>query len=380
MSESDKPMTDEDILAASVAMLNARNISQEKIAELLGISSQSKVSRLLAISRDFLEFEPRPVWKRLPPTEDEDLRIQAATFPDREKFEKAIRKLARSRGLVEPTSITVVHASDDRKNNEFGRRAAGQAAKLIEQSRYCGVAWGTTMKSLIDGLKSQQARTDLTFVPIAGQPLNSHEPGSSPSALAKNLSRVFGIESDNQLSLHGVPARIPKDMAADEDTIRDFIEHCDHYCKIFGTRRKPEDGLMNNVDMILSGIGDAVSSRDDPWYIDIEKMEGGELLGKIAQGNIGGIWLPMDRENDDHIRAVKEINDRSLGITDSQLEACADGARNGDATGVVVLAKEPQKADIFLSTVGLVNHYILSKALVDKVFERLEKSGQIQSG
>ncbi|MBT8098549.1 MAG: hypothetical protein KJO82_02300, partial [Gammaproteobacteria bacterium] len=307
-------LTDEQIQAVAVATLSARGDSQEKIRQLLGISSQSKVSRLLKNSKQLVEFrvETTPVWKKK--LSDGDLsRIEAATFVRRDEFENKIRELARARGQVVPESIKIVHASGARDSDEFGREAAKPTASLIERAHYCAVAWGTTLDSLISALGAQRKRSDLTFVPISGQPLNSHEPGSSPSGLARRLSEIFDIPRGDQLSLHGVPARIPKDMAEDAGTIKNFVEHCDEYLEIFGSRDSPDDGLMNKVDMILSGIGDPHSSKADAWYKDFIKMEGGELPDGTAQGNIGGIWLPMDSADDNQKDTVVEINDRSIG-------------------------------------------------------------------
>ena len=365
-------LTHEQIQAVAVATLTARGDSQEKIKQLLGISSQSKVSRLLKNSKNLVEFhvEPVPVWKHTL-SNDELSRIEAATFVRRDEFENKIRELARARGQVVPESIKIVHASGARDSDEFGREAARPTARLIERAHYCAVAWGTTLDSLISGLGARRKRTDLTFVPIAGQPLNSHEPGSSPSGLARRLSEIFGIARKDQLSLHGVPARIPKGMAEEAEIIKGFVDHCDEYQNIFGTRADPDTGLMNKVDMILSGIGDPTSSKKDAWYFDFIKMEGGELPDGTAQGNIGGIWLPMDGANDDQKDTVAEINRRSLGISIEQFRRCATRANDENLPGVVVLAKEPAKAEILLSTVGMVNHFILSKELADAALNKL---------
>ncbi len=368
------PLDDEDIQAIAVALLTARGESQEKIRQLLGISSQPKVSRLLRESKNLVTYhvEPVPVWKR-PVSETEKARIEAATFVERDDFEKKIRELARTRGKVVPESIKILHASGSGDSDPFGREAARPVASLIERAHYCAVAWGTTLDSLISGLSAQKKRDDLTFVPISGQPLNSHEPGSSPSGLTRRLSEIYGIPRSKQLSLHGVPARVPKDMEEEKsaDFIKDFIEHCDEYCEIFGTRENSDDALIDKVDMILSGIGDPTSSRQDAWYVDFIKLEGGELPDGTAQGNIGGIWLPTDDANEAKKETVEGINRRSLGISIDHFMHCAHRSNDEGVPGVVVLAKEAEKAEILLSTVGMVNHYIISRDLADAALNKL---------
>ena len=72
---------------------------------------------------------------------------------------------------------------------------------------------------------------------------------------------------DQALSLRGVQARIPRSVATldGEGIARKLVAFSQHYKKIF-VGDGDERPLIENVGMILTGIGDVSTSKDDPWF------------------------------------------------------------------------------------------------------------------
>ena len=129
--------------------------------------------------------------------------------------------------------------------------------------------------------------------------------------------------------------------------------------------------------MILTGLGNVdTSKRDiagisDPWYTETEEAEGVNVLD-LAVGNIGGVWIAKNEISDGDKERVAKVNERWLGAQYGDFRGCA---LNADLLqrrpGVVVVAVEPDKADIVLETLHLINVLIVSRLLADELAGRL---------
>ncbi len=205
-------------------------------------------------------------------------------------------------------------------------------------------------------------RKGLKFVPVAGEPLEIPVGGVSPTRAAQLLAEKFVDDQDTgYYVLNGVASRIPKRMEANANIIREFVSGFKDYGIIFDG----DSPLMANVDMIITGIGNALSSRDDPWFNETKNLEGIDDLEAFAVGNIGGVLLPKDRYNPEHCNRVDEINGRWLGIQKDHFQKAAERA----APGVVLVAVEPEKAPIVAQAIGMVNHLIIDQQLANALID-----------
>ena len=126
--------------------------------------------------------------------------------------------------------------------------------------------------------------------------------------------------------------------------------------------------------MILTGIGNVDTSQrnigvgTDPWYTETVEAEEPNVLD-LAVGNIGGVWIAKNEISEADKERVAKVNDRWLGAQYDHFKGCA---LNADP-GVVVVAAEPDKADIVLETLHLINVLIVSRQLADELARRLLK-------
>lgn len=260
----------------------------------------------------------------------------------------------------------------------FGMSAAGIVASYIDEVDMCCVAWGRTIAATVDYMPNSPSEENKNkqFIPIAGEPTN-HEPnGVAPSDAARRLSLAW--PDSTSLSLRGVPARIPKSVY-DQDGARELIRYSNHYQRIFGASDPDETPLIAEVPMILTGLGNVgTSERDiagvsDPWYTETVEAEGPDVLD-LAVGNIGGVWIAKNEISNEDKERVAKVNERWLGAQYGDFRGCALNADlQQRSPGVVVVAVEPDKADIVLEALHLINVLIVSRQLADELADRLLK-------
>jgi DNA-binding transcriptional regulator LsrR (DeoR family) len=362
-------------------------LTQQQIAEKAGLGTQAQVSRLLAEAREhkvLREVFQFPV--DLP--EDERQQVANSFYGRHGELEDALEQRARDlRRRAEGGSpfkrLHVVAApgidnETDEKAREralqtFGLGAAEIVADYIDVAQTCCVAWGKTIAATVRHVRTKSGKyPEKTFFPIAGEPTN-HEPnGVSPSDAARTLSLAW--PKSEAKSLRGVQARIPKSVyEQDKDGIaRKLIGYSEHYQEIFGRPEAQNRPLISEVPMMLTGIGDAATSKQpiesvgpDPWYLETEDAEGKDVLD-LTVGNVGGVWVPRDDISPEEKQKVTEVNLRWLGAQEDHFRRCslnADMQRHNP--GVVVLAVEPAKAKIILEALYLVNVLIVSRQLAE---------------
>jgi len=363
--------TDEDILDMSVAYLTSAGRTQSQIKEILGFNSQAEVSRALGRALGEKNFVTQWVmnWPQDAPRD----RIEGASFPELPHLRNLLDDLGRQQSGVTLNSLHVLYCGDATTSYEsrleaFGRGAADRLVPLLRQESTgtCAVAWGRTIRAVVDKIPEDAGRREhLVFMPISGEPFNHRDTGVSPTAAAQRLANSFGA-SQATLSLQGVPARIPKRFDEDASTVRDFLNSIHDYKCLLG---EPEF-LLSKVDMILTGVGDAASSENDPWCRETIKAEGldATTLNSLAVGNIGGVWMSRSASEDGQ---VNRINKRWLGIQKEHFEDCASRAAthgSDSPPGVVLVAAGPTKAAIVRATIGMVNHLIIDRTLAEQLY------------
>ena len=378
---------DLDLLKVAFYSVYDPALTQDQIARRVGLT-QVQVSRLLKEAHD-----KKYLWEvfRFPPdlSPEDRLDIVNSFFPRHGQLEDALS--ARSRVLSRKQSgggapfkqLYVVAATgiDNEKDARvranafrfFGMNAAGIVASYIDDVGTCCVSWGRTIAATVENMPNGSASNrPKQFIPIAGDPTN-HEPnGVAPSDAARRLSQAW--PGSGYLSLRGVPARIPKSVD-DQDggrIVRELIGYSNNYRQIFGVPDSDETSLISEVPMILTGIGNVDTSErnigvgPDPWYLETVDAEGKNVLD-LAVGNIGGVWIAKNEISSEDKDLVTKVNERWLGAQYDHFRGCA---LNADP-GVVVVAVEPDKADIVLEALHLINVLIVSRQLADELADRL---------
>lgn len=367
------------------------SLTQREIGERANLGGQAQVSRLLTVARErgylreVFEFPPE-----LP--EDDRQRVKDSFFRRHSELESALKErarelnAARSDGGSPFKRLHVVAApgledggeqARDRAFQSFGANAAEIVAGYIDEASTCSVAWGRTISTTVRHIRSRQAAApgqavDKLFMPIAGEPTNFEPNGVSPSDAAQTLAAAW--PDSRHLSLRGVQARIPKSVHEKDkgEIARELISYSRNYRQIFGPLAGMERPLIAQVAMILTGIGDAsTSAREgeppewaDPWYSETSEAESPEVLG-LAVGNLGGVWLtPSDAPREDKDK-VDQVNDRWLGAKHDDFKRCSLNADMPTRPGVVVVAVEPEKAEIVLEALYLINVLIVSRQLAE---------------
>src|ERR1700733_6444762 len=369
-------------------------LTQEQIAVRAGLGAQANVSKLLKeahahqILQEVFRFPPD-----LSP--EEQLEVVNSFFDRHGHLQEALAR--RSRRLSTERSgggspfkrLHVVAAHGIENENDarvranaiksFGMNAAGIVSSYIDDVDMCCVAWGRTIAATVEYVpRSNTSNWAKRFIPIAGEPTNHKPSGVSPSDAAWRLSLAW--PGSTSLSLMGVQARIPKsvDDHGGGPIARELISFSNSYREIFGPADSGEAPLISEVPMILTGIGNVDTSQrtiagvgPDPWYLETVEAEEPNVL-EFAVGNIGGVWIAKDDIAEDDKKRVAEVNERWLGAQYEDFTGCSQGADLArHRPGVVVLAVEPDKADIILEALHLINVLIVSRQLAEKLASRL---------
>jgi hypothetical protein len=353
-------------------------LKQEAIADRLGLSGQAHVSKLLKQAKQMGYL--REVFE-FPADVPQDMRrkIEDSYFSKHSALEAELIKRAqilrdkRSDGCSPFKRLHICAApgldprdskARERAFSTFGANAAEIAASYIDHADTCCVGWGRTVHATVRHVRARTVAPEpkKTFMPIAGEPTNYEPNGISPSDAAQTLAAAW--PGSNYLSLRGVQARIPKSVyERDNDGIaRDLARDSDNYRRIFGPPDNNQDRpLITQVAMILTGIGDAqtsgrasgVTGLEDPMWLETAKAEGRDALG-LASGNIGGIWMPRQDATADERAKIEQMNNRWLGAELGHFERCSLRGGAADRPGVVALAVEPEKAEIVLEALYLI--------------------------
>ena len=236
-------------------------------------------------------------------------------------------------------SVEIIDVEQEESEIKFGQRAARYLAPLLPKARVCGVAWGRTLMSAVNGLEKEALRSRAKIIPVAGEPLSHRE--------------------------DYVPARIPRDLVHGE-LLATYAKRSASYKAIFGGDGGTT-GLIAKMDMLVSGMGEMEQNADDAWWKETKEMEGAMGLQELCDGAVGdiaGIWLSKLDATDRQKSNIDAINARWLGMNESHIKACAVRGAQG-SPGVVLLAGRRTQVPVVLRALGTVNHLIISNAVAD---------------
>ena len=217
---------DNDDLVIKAAYLKAEcKLSQSDIGRKLSIS-QPTVARLLRRAVEELHcLETVERFVRTPQIGDEKMAeleqlLAYRTWPRRSRRCRhrtgfACARCASSAAAAADGS----QAGIDARQRIFGRAVAPHLADRLRKSRLVGVAWGSTLSRVIDGLARlghpwHDDRATRVFIPVTAEPMQVARSENTASVLARRLHVLVNGEHERvrqQLSLTGVPAFIPFD-------------------------------------------------------------------------------------------------------------------------------------------------------------------------
>ena len=363
---------DRDLHAQQAAYLRGQhNLPQEEIGRILGGISQPHVSRLLAHAEKLgcLVTEVRFVADGIA---DERLQeIKRLIEPHR--LSTALADMARREGLVVPR-ISVFSSGSEADSVEalaarrrrFGKAAAGRLEELLSHTSSVGVAWGSTVAAITEGLdtlnSSARNRRKVRFVPVCAELVGLATPEYSSSRLATRLHQIVNCEGGNQLSLAGVPAYIPrrytKKAAA---TIREFVAGSASYQQIFS---KPQ-ALIDNLDGLITSIGSlnyTINSNTNE-LLEAAGIDD-DTLRSLVIGDMGGVLIAKQDLSKADAKVVAELNAMWTGINIGHIENIAlRAAKNPRIPGNIVVAVGRQRAQVAFE---LIRRELVNELIVDR--------------
>ena len=238
----------------------------------------------------------------------------------------------------------------------------------------------------IDAMKKAQTdRRDpresaQTVIPLLGEPLGRTITQHSSSVLASKLAETFNpnVRPGSTLSLAPVPALIPEGMTkAEIRAIRKLIGRITAYHEIYGAEESDSHGKgkfvpwIGRVDAILTSI----SAQERPLGFDDDRLVRAagirrERLNELVIGDLCGAVIPRPHLDSASKNEIESIMERWTGVSLTQLEACANRARNG-APGIIVLAIGANKASVVHEALrrGLIQHLFMDEDLADRLGE-----------
>ncbi len=364
-------------------MRATHNMSQAEIGQALGGLSQPHVSRLLtyAEKKNYLVIEQRFASELF---SDAWLgQIEALLAPA--GLNDILNAFCKRSGLHAPRLRVFESGSGNtearltQRRARFGRIAAGRLIELIEASKIVGVAWGRTIKSLVNGIEASRQpirrSRPIEFTAVCAELVALAQHEHSSSRLADAFSEVINGTAGNAVQLTGFPAYIPRHY---DQTMRDsiwrFISDTPGHSRVFSG----SNALIHRMDMLISSVG---SSRM-PVLGSFEElvMASGlpaDELRRLVVGDLGGILIPRDDLSSASEKLIEELNEIWTGIKTEHVRAMADRAIKDTAmSGVVVVAIQAERGDTAFELIrrGLVNELILDQAAANQLHKRLAEN------
>lgn len=347
------------------------NMSQHEIGAALGGLSQPQVSRLLthAEQKGYLVVEQRfarELFSEEWIQEMDRLLIPGDLSGELEKFCRRNRLgVPRLRAFESGPGHTEVRMAQRRMR--FGRLAAGRMVELIEKSSVVGVAWGRTIKSIVEGVQASRLPIDASrrveFAAVCAELVSLAQHGYSSSILAGALNEIFNGEPGSGPQLTGFPAYVPRHYAPEvRQSIWQFVKDTPGYNRVFCG----PGALIKRMDMLISSVG----STDMPVRGSFDELvaAGGipaDRITRLVAGDLGGILIPRTNLSPDESGLVNELNTMWTGLNIEHVSDIAvRGFKDPAISGVVVVALGAGRAGVILELIrgNLVNEVIIDHA------------------
>ena len=407
-------LLDSDDLAIKAAYLKGEcKISQNDIARKLSLG-QPTVSRLLRRAVEELHcLESVERFVRIPQIDDRKMAelerlLEYADLADTLKALPTATGL-RLRGLrvFDSGSTDRSPVGLDTRQRAFGQAVAPHLAERLRQARHVGVAWGSTLSRVIDGLARlgfpwQSDPEPRVFVPVTAEPMQYARSEHTASVLARRLHVLVNGEDERLpplLSLTGVPAFIPYDPTdlvpgarrlprKQRDLLSRglrefFVSNSPAYRTIF----TEPDGLIGRLDTLLTAAG---PSRRVMGFCNDDLLKSGHLdrdkLEQLVVGDLGGVLLTRPAPSRTAQPTVDRLRSMWTGISRAQLEAIARrAAEKGSGTpGVILMTFGENRTEVVAEALaqGLCTELFiddeLAQCLRQEFARRVSNAGQSQ--
>jgi len=257
-----------------------------------------------------------------------------------------------------------------RRIRTFADCAASRVTRRVLESRKLGVAWGTTVSSVVEAICQQRAWRDrslpLTAIPLAGEMVGSDARESrSCSALADKLVSAI-VKRGSALSLRGVPPFIStKTREADAKAVKRYFHNLDPVREV--ARASTE------LDAALTSVG----THDQPNKLYTQELTqsgvSAEILHTLSCGDIGGVLLEMPGLTMANRSRFTRIKQNWLGMSEETFRSCAARAQASQCPGVLVVALGGNKAPVLQKCIaeGLVTECFLDDELGKELLKRV---------
>ena len=353
------------------------NMSQAEIGAVLGGLSQPHVSRLLkhAERKKYVVIEQRFAKEKF----DDDWLRQMDELLAPTALSASLDAFCQREGIARPRVYVFDSGPGNtdtalaRRRSIFGRMASGRLIELIGRSSVIGVAWGRTIKAVIEGISGSRQPMDRSgtrvFAAVCAELVSLPQHGHSSSRLADALDELFNDSPGDIPLLTGFPAYVPRHYDENmQRSIWQFISDMPGYQSVF----TGPNALVDNMDMLISSVGSSKSpvlgSFED--LVNAASIRANDLR-QLVVGDLGGILIPKPGISQAKVALVQELNDLWTGIRLEQVHALAQNAfANPDqGGGVVVVALQAERGDTIFELVrqGLVNEVIVDQMAADRL-------------
>ncbi len=363
-------------------MRATHNMSQAEIGDVLGGLSQPHVSRLLkhAKRKSYLVIEQRFVkelfdanWIR----EMDELLAPTGLTADLDEFCRRVG-VAKPRVSVFESGPGNTDAAMVQRRSRFGRTASGRLVQLIGRSSVVGVAWGRTIKSIVDGIAASRQPLDRSrktvFAAVCAELVSLAQHGHSSSRLADSLDELFNAVPEENPQLTGFPAYVPRHYDETmQRSIWQFISDAPGYHRVFSG----PDALVKKMDMLITSVG---SSKAPVLGSFEELVQAAGIrandLRQLVVGDVGGILIPKSGLSPAKATLVDELNGLWTGIKHGHVKDIAQRAfTDPGQVGVVVVALQAERGDTIFELIrqGLVNELIIDHRAADRLQQLLSE-------
>ena len=352
---------------------------QAKIAEIIGCK-QPQVARHLRLARENQLLELRLVEEAFPQDLLGELKRLYGGKELADTLESRLRSFGsgRSKHRTNLLSVHVINLNHDVEapdiDSGFLKAASRRVFHLLADARHVGVAWGTTLRDLVEKGDLSRARAGaLSVSPICGDLhyLEDFDPLSASTTLAARIAGALHA-SGKAVNLTRVDAFCDFDAGLPEDVYRENR----HYREMFiGSDDKP--ARIKRIDTVLTGLG----SVGNPLGRGREELKrrydlSDDDIRTLFLGDIGGVLL-VDLDGP-HLGLARRIARQWTGIRESTLARIARNAAKADAQpGVIALACGASKGPVILEAVtrGLVNHLVIDLSAAQELDKASSSQG-----
>lgn len=301
--------------------------------------------------------------------------------PEARSCDDVLRRIAETNHVPPIWNVRVVpskrwagkNASADARRKYLCKQIAGDIKKEIGKAKVCAVAWGETLKSLVDSMEAPfpSPHRAIHFVPVRGEPIGTSASISSPSMLARQLDAKFNGGA-MPISLVGVPALIPAGFSDEERlAVQKYAERSKDYKKFFVSRGSNLrfDSVITSVGSVgiqaneeLDGFGHYTQECINLWGLDK-----GWLKQNVV-GDLAGVFLPRAKNPS---KEWDDLMKQWLGINKEDLKNCVQSSsRRTRRPGVIVVAwggRERAEVIVLAAELGLISQLFVDLELANQI-------------